>query len=250
MHYIDIRDILKFTRIEEIINIEINFYVKNIRNIINYEYNINKLENSMQEIINYLMDLYIKKEQILNNMINPINKDNTYYLDKIINKYDDEELRNKLINNMNKTFNNYYPKINEIIYMLKYMIKELKELTDYIEIGNKIGIIERDIDDLYNKITNFNTDITDIYMLRRLLDKDYVKNAIIYTGLSHSVNYIEFLTKEYDFEIKYIQYSKINDLKILNKMIKIMDSDKILNMISEYEPLQCVKKNIYLGYVK
>ena len=37
------------------------------------------------------------------------------------------------------------------------------------------------------------TNITDLFFLRRFLDKDYITKAITYTGAVHSINYINFL---------------------------------------------------------
>ena len=61
--------------------------------------------------------------------------------------------------------------------------------------------------------------ITDCYLLRRLLDKDYVTNAITYTGGSHTTNYIIVLAQYFDFKITHVSYSSVS-LPKLNRTIK------------------------------
>jgi hypothetical protein len=60
----------------------------------------------------------------------------------------------------------------------------------------------------------------DIYFMRRFLDKDYITNAIAYTGAGHSIIYIDILCKKFDFKVTHFYYSKIPDLTILNSEIK------------------------------
>lgn len=62
--------------------------------------------------------------------------------------------------------------------------------------------------------------ITDCYLLRRLLDKDYVTNAITYTGGSHTTNYIIVLTQYFDFKITHVSYSSISSIPKLNRAVR------------------------------
>ena len=39
------------------------------------------------------------------------------------------------------------------------------------------------------------------YFLRRFLDKDYITKNIVYTGFIHTIEYLYFLVKHYDFKI-------------------------------------------------
>lgn len=60
----------------------------------------------------------------------------------------------------------------------------------------------------------------DIYFLRRFLDKDYITNAITYTGSAHSNTYINILVKDFGFKITHASYSKIPDIDELNNIVK------------------------------
>ena len=57
-----------------------------------------------------------------------------------------------------------------------------------------------------------------MYFLRRFLDKDYVRNAIVYTGAAHSVSYIYILIS-IGFKITHVSKSKIKNMKKLNGAI-------------------------------
>ncbi len=76
---------------------------------------------------------------------------------------------------------------------------------------------------LMDKYVYFFTMFMDVYFLRRFLDKDYITNAITYTGSYHSCVYINFLSKEFGFKITHVSYSKIPNINDLNK--KILKSD-------------------------
>ena len=71
--------------------------------------------------------------------------------------------------------------------------------------------------------------ITDIYMLRRFLDKDYITNAIVYSGANHSKTYVNILVAKFGFKITHIVFSSVEDLDTLNKEIKInTDNDNVI----------------------
>lgn len=66
--------------------------------------------------------------------------------------------------------------------------------------------------------------ITDLYFLRRLLDKNYIENAIVYTGMYHTQNYVKILIKNFNFIMTHASYSKY-DIEKINKMIKNGEDD-------------------------
>jgi hypothetical protein len=58
----------------------------------------------------------------------------------------------------------------------------------------------------------------DIYILRRLLDKNYISTGILYCGMAHSANMINILVKDFNFKITHS--SKNIDIDKINKDIK------------------------------
>ncbi|CAI2358418.1 Hypothetical protein MVR_LOCUS124 [uncultured virus] len=67
--------------------------------------------------------------------------------------------------------------------------------------------------------------LMDLYAIRRILDKDYITNAVMYTGGHHSANYINMLVKGFDFIITNAsnlgQYKSVEDMMIQVKASKL-----------------------------
>lgn len=70
-----------------------------------------------------------------------------------------------------------------------------------------------------NNFTIISHQFTDIYMLRRLLDKKYISNIIAYTGAGHSMFYIHNLVKDFGFKITHVSYSSEENIETLNRKI-------------------------------
>jgi len=102
----------------------------------------------------------------------------------------------------------------------------------------------RFIYDTMKEIANIFMDIgvmyMDLFLLRRFLDKDYVKHASAYTGAFHSVDYIRLLIKYFGFEITHYSYLKNNNIKQAHDMAK--KSSSMHDMTALFYPvifLQC-----------
>ena len=97
--------------------------------------------------------------------------------------------------------------------------------------------------DLRDKIYLLYGTITDIYFLRRFLDKDYIKNVLTYCGRNHALNYIYFLVKYFNFKITKLYNSNgmtLDDIK--NKIKETDDLSQIHNLflIKGEKPKQCI----------
>lgn len=68
------------------------------------------------------------------------------------------------------------------------------------------------------------------------MDKDYITNAITYTGSYHSNVYIGILSRDFGFKITHVSYSKISDLGDLNKKIIKMDAGEMAELL--YPPIK------------
>ena len=78
--------------------------------------------------------------------------------------------------------------------------------------------------DLNSKYAEIFVLLVDIYFLRRFLDKDYVTNAISYTGAAHSCFYINTLVKDFGFKITHVSYSKNKDI---NSIVQKIDYEEV-----------------------
>jgi len=201
-------------------------------------------------------------------------------LDKILNKYTNKELKN----NITKYFKENYIKLSEkLVLYIKDLIKIVSDiyisldkshiqqdlivkdivLNNKLELKSKYigyGIDFFEYDKQWENILNETNKLQliiikmgsvfmDCFFLRRLLEKDQIKKSIVYTGLTHSVMYIWFLVKFYDYSIEdyyYISKDKLdkNSIKDLEKKIKKSDSPfDIFEFLVPPKLTQCVKIN-------
>lgn len=170
-----------------------------------------------------------------------------YLLRKITTKYSHKEIQKKLVSyleNHLEKITGLVQDINELIDRIhKYsqgiadaegtLVEQPDGLWNY-DIPN--NIIRNLLTDLINKTSNvykdfvsFYANIMDMYFLRRFLDKDYITNGIAYTGAYHSVFYVYMLVKTFGFKITHTSYSKIKNIKELNKKVRTIKSELELN---------------------
>ena len=165
------------------------------------------------------------------------------FFHKIIVKYNNKQ--NKKI--INEYFDIMcYKKIKYVIKLIEKLILILKnnKLNDKITIehANKEKelfkhyiIFKYNNIKLTNKIKQLTEEITilildigiyimDCYFLRRLLDKEYIKNTIIYVSLYHSANYLHFLVKHCNYKIIEYEFIDNKTSKELENIIKKTDS--------------------------
>lgn len=164
-----------------------------------------------------------------------------YLMDKILNKYkhkDVKEFVNKIINTELKSIINKYYVINSKLFDIleenyNKLNKNPDELIEYdndvdygfVIIGyisrKAIGQITELLNDLNKIIIDMYVLIMDLYCLRRVLDKDYITNAVIYTGGFHSINYFRFLVQYFNFKTTHTYYSKI-PISEIDKQVRNM----------------------------
>lgn len=72
----------------------------------------------------------------------------------------------------------------------------------------------------FDQIVTFMSRLTDLFFLRRFLDKDYVTNGVVYSGINHSIFYIFILIKYFGFTVTHTSYSNIQEIDKLNNHIK------------------------------
>ena len=219
LHYLDVRDHLKLFDVLNIIEDDIK---NNIELFINNFNNIEKKDTYRQNILNNIELIKKKiikiKNKIIKNESNTYDKNTKsqkYYLNKIINKYEDQHLKTNIID----FINNYY---DAVIYSL---YKEFGKLDGYMRKNDNIDekMLYALIDSIRDKITDLYSLFTDAFLLRRILDKKYVKKAIVYSGRQHSLNCIFFLVKYYNFKIIKIYDSTEKDVNKLTEQISKAD---------------------------
>jgi hypothetical protein len=217
LHYFDIRDHMDIFFLTRIIN----------RKIVKYINLFDKTESDkkkcIEKILFYTEQISMKIELLNSNMkeviadnvrYDKINNKQKYYLDKIINQYANNNLKKNLNIFLNIHCGSILSDIANTITIIRYIFtKDTKDINS--------NELQNHIDKLGEYILQLYSFCIDVYLLRRILDKNYIKKCIIYSGGAHSVNVVYFLVKYCNFQIVKIQKNKEKDIQIL--------SDKILN---------------------
>lgn len=238
-HYFDFRfDIDEYNEISDLCNSfplfsDFNLYIDNIIKIVN---KIKKKIISFKKIIN--------------------KKSNNKFINKIFNNYNNKNIQKKIIDIINtyyidKTYNLLISTIDELLEHIynNYDLIINKYLSDDLKININIDILKK-IDIITSKYY-YLFELTDIYLIKRILDKKYVKNAIVYTGSAHLSTLTYFLVKYFNFNITHLFYlnnDNINNIKNINDLEESIKNNKLnhLNMLhffyySEKEDInQCI----------
>ena len=180
-------------------------------------------------------------------------------MDKIRNGYKDDNIK-KI---MNTKLDSLVEKLNEL----------LKEIRDAVDVFKKYGSIPPNIkqmltkDERYHDIYTYGlspyvlkdivvdisnicdtiffktmflfAELTDIYFLRRFLDKDYITNGIVYSGGAHSENYVYILVNDFGFDITHVAYSSSKNIDELTKDIKNLPIKELTRIFSPPILNQC-----------
>lgn len=128
---------------------------------------------------------------------------------------------NRLVNDKNSSYVYIY---DLSIYTIRNMIVDILNTVDFI---------------LNERFVEFFARFTDIYFLRRFLDKDYITNAVVYSGAQHSHTYVHKLVNDFGFKITHASYSKIKNMDKLNSEIANMSLTNIQELILPPELVQC-----------
>lgn len=213
---------------------------------------------------------------------------------KILTKYSDDYDKNKIIDFFD---NNYLIESNEAINLINELLINLDEINKIFEHqvqNDQLNIDTFIINEKKNIIHNFSyyginekdyikfsrivydelikidllllrlgTIFMDSFFLRRLIEKkDYIKKSIIYTGGYHTIVYIWFLIKYYNFELTdyyYINLDKLGihdgdihnvdinniNIKLKNIINNSKNADELLELFMPKLFNQCIKiKNI------
>jgi Family of unknown function (DUF5847) len=237
----------------------------NIKNELKYL--INKLSIYSKNKPKQLSDIIlpeIKDKEILDNISkykedisshdSRINK----YLEKIFKRDKHAFIKNKLM--ASKIFKLIFTDAKEVISIINGCLRKLLILyeignvndfslnkmydegyrygIDYYKTQKLLSQIKIKVISIHDKIIPIYTKMTDLYCLRRILAKDYINHAIVYTGAAHTINYAVTLVQNFDFNITHAEYTKFS-LDETNNLIKNKKMDNYDELF--YKPIfkQC-----------
>lgn len=217
---------------------EFQNYFVNILNIIKHQYpTVTKIKiigneniiDSIKYVFHKIREKYKHKQ--IKNIINSLLQNEIQNLSKLASdlEYIIQEV-DEYIKYISKINNHLY--YDEDLSRYSYGLTEVKILQILGKINSKIDYFS------YNYLYIFSR-IMDLYALRRILDKDYITHAIIYSGASHSINYVFNLIKYFNFTITHAAYSKIKNLKKLNLEISKRSVPNLEELLWPPYPIQC-----------
>lgn len=202
------------------------------------------------------------KSTVIKNIENDANVDPQtieYLSDKVRNKYNNTDIKKK----MNSFIDELVDHLKTDIDFIVGMIGKLKAIVEYLDKNPRNKLTFNEYDKKYNygissidginitadiinlvnilndNITFSSVKLTDMFLLRRFLDKKYITNAIAYTGAQHSANYVDILVKNFGFRVTHASYSKIKDMAGLNEEIKKRDLGGIEELVYPEILSQC-----------
>ena len=250
LHYLDIRDHLNIFYIGNQIN---NITIPTLNSLKNDVLTDNILtDNDKINILEQIKTNINKIKQHTDNIFENMNniqqnsnysfdkKSQKYYLNKMIHKYEHTTLKTKINYFCDKNIIKYMIDIKGIILQIIKTLFYYKNDLKNIEYINEILLL---VDSLNSIILKMYTFFTDIYFLRRFLDKDYIQNVITYCGRYHALNYIFFLVKYCKFKINKIYNTNgLSIDNIVNKIIETNDLNDIYNLflVKGEKPKQCI----------
>jgi hypothetical protein len=254
-HYIDIREYYHYNIGEIFYNILHNYesmpkndFISAIDVIIESIYFTIDLLSNYQNKSNY--------EKIKTKSVEE--DDFKYFIYKIRNKYSNKNIQDVLNsylddveNNLKKTVEKIQEIKSKFVKLYDFYEKHMDGKIVYIkeynyayhkiprEIYMEVDLLIFQIADVSNIILGNYTRITDIYSLRRFLDKKYITNTISYTGGNHSINMIEILTKKFGFKITNAFFNRYENIDKLNNKIHDLSNVEIKYILSPDYLQQC-----------
>jgi len=177
-----------------------------------FEYINLKLKNKILDLDNY------------NNFL----KDFSHLFTKLLNKYNNKDIKQFMI----AIVKDIKPLITELLFIVNH-VKQL--VSDYYTIYDNLSTYDTRLTETkHNKEIVYGIDleyvftlthnlevlqfkiwvkcydmlnwISDIYFMRRFLDKNYIANSILYCSTLHSIKITQYLIRNFDFKLTHISY--------------------------------------------
>jgi hypothetical protein len=226
LHHLDIRSFFARENINILIN-EVIYLLNNFEKNFKIQM-IDLLIINLSNLKNYIICLSNHLNEFLNN--------NKSFVDNI--KIEDNIIRTEI----KKFLDIIKSEEPRMILYLEKMFKKYNYGPDYTKIKKIFYQVILKYEIMYDYHTRIYSQLTDIYLLRRILDKDYVENVIVYSGMSHTKNYIYNLIKEFGFTITNLDYSKLS-IKETNEIIPKMELNELSELLNKPKFKQCVDMN-------
>ena len=260
IHYIDVRDVyFKLVWVYEFEEIMYNNLTYEIcEQYKNYDVPkqfVKFVFKRIEEITKILLKSNIKSAEKFNmlqffsiNNVNSIHPEEKYKMLKyIVHKTQSRVTNKKLADCLNYIKNEiklYFNNIKNNIYAKIMSYKKADTANDlkfFFDMTHKF----------YIDIIIFSIFLMDLYAIKRIIEKDYIKKIILYVGGLHATHYIMLLIKFFNFQIISISKNPESSIPILTEKIlnnsNLFDihetmfwTENILNQCSDSSPMSDV----------
>lgn len=168
---------------------------------------------------------------MMNELQTFILSDKNPYIVKIKSRYQNKDIQDIILQIFDKNVVKLIENVLKLITDTIYYIKNTPELyNSYLLLEDEYDIQKKIFINVFlinYYIKNIYSNIIDIYLVRRLLDKEYINNTIIYTGAYHMIHITYILLKYFNFEISHITNTDLSVKdKDINKLIKSKNINK------------------------
>ena len=192
----------------------------------------NKKEEKNVFKIYYDFDIYVAE-----NILKKTHEANSKYVKNILNNIKNTHIRSILIKSLSSLkknidlialykkeyFDNSILPLSQQMKNIDIQTKIYKELYYFCEVNGHAGIL-----------------LTDMYFLRRYLDKKYITTGIIYSGIQHTLNCVFLLIKYFNF--------KMTNVSFCNEKIETV-TNRIKNTEEDFDIMELYKYFIEPGMI-
>jgi len=142
---------------------------------------------------------------------------------KLKYKYNNKNIEDKLNKIINIYLTNLSTELLENLKKLRKMLTEVQDtskehhddlyksgsLYEEIKLNKKLYNFHEFSLIVFDKLRKLLVNLTDVFFIRRYLDKNYINHGLHYAGAYHSTNVINILVKYFDFKITNVTYASI-----------------------------------------
>jgi hypothetical protein len=239
-------------------NVMFNFFDIRSEGCFNYYYDLLNIQINLSNYNNILFKIYSQTNCVLEN-------ETLYSLQKITKKkYKNADIKKAIFQIYEQSKNRYKNIQNESIKLNEEREKKLKTFHKekfFLSSEKRTQLINNlfyPVDNLLQEITYLGAILCDLYLLRRLLDKNYdTKINYVYSGVFHTINIVLFLLKFTDYKITHStsvtdhlekEYKKYNVEWLLNNSDLL--SINVIGVDLKYEETpQCVDISHFPKYL-
>ncbi len=226
-HYSDMRDIIYTELYNFMINTKILESVTKSRDIFvdDIDFFIKKT-SLVSECINIIIIALKSNKKEFINLIKLTNDETMKYymknIQKIIFEYDNENIKVELRKIIKIIILGIKESMQKIINQLNKINKRIKKGDKYnfYEIDKVIYKLTTDIRKGTQDVEGFFAILTDLYTIRRFLDKKYITNIIFYGGGQHLTSILNILVSNFNFSIVNENSNDPNLIKVDRNYIK------------------------------